>query len=56
MAGYKKSKKMGHTAVSDIESPSNLVKSARENTVICFDFNRTVDAKTDINQIETNLF
>ena len=52
-----KKKKIDHTAVSDIESSSvnllTLRKEPDENTVILLFFNRTVDAKTDINQIET---
>ena len=44
---------MGHTAVSDTESssirdPINLAKRSIEKY-----YNRTVDAKTDINQIGT---
>ena len=51
-----KRKKMGHTAVSDIESSSVILlflrKEPEGKTIILF-FNRTVNAKTDINQIET---
>ena len=49
---------MGHTAVSDIESSPVILsfwrKEPEENTVVLL--NLTVDAKTDVNQIETKFF
>ena len=52
-----KRKEFGHTAVSDIEfyisDPINLVKRARGKYCKFAYYNKTVDAETDINQIET---
>ena len=51
--------KRGHTAVSDIESSPVTLKNLGENSRTKYfdyvNFNRTVDAKTVKNQIETKI-